>query len=190
MLCQHTGRFGISSKLQEVLCLLAPGYVFEEAEEILRELPGSSVSAKQIQRVSEPYGAALEEPIEKQVAEQSAGPLLKLNQKQEPVYVMVDGSMVYSREQGGREMKVGRLFAAPSRVQIQQNRGEVMQSLYVCHWGEHREFLQKWESYLAPYQNKIILADGAQWIGNRAEEYHTAAVQIVDFYHAVEKLGA
>ena len=41
--------FGISSRLQELLCLLAQGYVFEEAEEILLQLLGIDMSAKQIQ---------------------------------------------------------------------------------------------------------------------------------------------
>ena len=34
------------------------------------------------------------------------------------------------------------------------------------------------------------MADGAKWIWNWAEDYHGEAVQILDFYHAVEKLGA
>lgn len=52
VLCENTGRFAISSKLQEVLCLLAQGYVFEEAEEMLRELLGIAIDARQIQRES------------------------------------------------------------------------------------------------------------------------------------------
>lgn len=169
---------------------MAQGYVFEEAEEILSELLGLSISAKQIQRLSEHYGAALERQMEKQVNEEVPAPVLPLKQKEEAVYVMVDGSMVYSREEGWREMKVGRLFTASSRVAVQTGRNEVMQSLYVCHWGEHQAFLQKWEPYLEPYPNQIIIADGAKWIWNWAEDYHSGAVQILDFYHAVEKLGA
>ena len=56
VLCQNTGRFAISSKLQEVLCLLAQGYIFEEAEEMLGELLGIAIDARQIQRVSRQYG--------------------------------------------------------------------------------------------------------------------------------------
>ena len=49
--------------------------------------------------------------------------------------------------------------------------------------------LEKWEPYLQPYAKKIILADGAKWIWNWAEDYHPEAVQILDYYHAVGKLG-
>lgn len=60
-MCQHTGKFGISSKLQEIISLLGQGQVFEEAAEILTVLTGVIISAKQIQRVSEYYGDKLEE---------------------------------------------------------------------------------------------------------------------------------
>jgi hypothetical protein len=66
MLCEHTKCFGISSKLQEPICLVAQGYVFEQAEELLGELLGVELSAKQIQRVSEHSGEQLEEQTQEQ----------------------------------------------------------------------------------------------------------------------------
>lgn len=189
VLCQNTAHFAISSKLQEVLCLLAQGYVFEQAEEILTALLGIVIDARQIQRVSRHYGAAVEEQGWQQAAEEVPAPVLPLKSKQEAVYAMVDSSMLFSREEGWKEIKVGRLFNASSLVAVQEKRTEVRQSLYVCHFGECREFIQKWEPYVQPYQNKIIVADGAKWIWNWAEDYHPEAVQILDYYHAVEKLG-
>ena len=59
-LCQHTKKFGISPKLQEIACLLARSHVFEESEDLLSSLLGISISAKQIQRVSEHYGGQME----------------------------------------------------------------------------------------------------------------------------------
>ena len=81
MICQHTRHFGISPKLQEIICLLAQGYVFEEAEEILLELLGINMSAKQIQRVSEHYGQNLEEQILQQAEGKSTTPVLPLKQE-------------------------------------------------------------------------------------------------------------
>jgi hypothetical protein len=190
VLCQNTAVFAISSKLQEIMCLLAQSHVFEEAEEILTELLAIKISAKQIQRLSEHYGAVLEEQMQKQAAEEMSAPVLKLKDSREAVYIMVDNSMLFSREEGWKEIKVGRLFNASSRVAVQEKRTEVMQSLYVCHFGDSKDFIQKWEPYTQPYRHKIIIADGAKWIWNWAEDYHTRAVQILDYYHAVEKLGA
>jgi len=175
--------------LQELVCLLAQGYVFEEAEELLSELLGIEPSAKQIQRVSEHYGGQLEEQIQEQAEGTVAAPVLPLKDKEEVVYVMLDGSMIFTREKGWREIKVARLFKASSRVQIQKERVQVMQSLYVCHLGGHKKFLQKLEAYSELYRRKVFIADGAPWIWNWVEDCYPEAVQILDFYHAVEKLG-
>lgn len=188
MLCEHTQHFGISSKLQEIICLLAQGYVFQEAEELLAELLGIELSAKQIQRVSEHYGEQLEEQTLEQAAGKAEVPVLPLKSKEEVVYVMLDGSMVLSRK-GWKEMKVGRLFRASSQVQIQAHRREILHSLYVCHLGGHRKFLQKLEAYSEPYQRKVFVCDGAKWIWNWVGDCYPEAVQILDFYHALEKLA-
>lgn len=188
MLCEHTGCFGISPRLQELLCLLAQGYVFAEAEEMLRELLGLEISAKQIQRVSEHYGEQVEQQLQAQAAGNKDAPVLSLKAEQEPVYVMLDGSMVLTRK-GWKEIKVGRLFKSSSQVQIQAKRRTIAQSLYVCHLGGHQKFLQKLEAYAEPYPCKVVVADGAKWIWNWVEDCYPEAVQILDFYHALEKLG-
>jgi hypothetical protein len=170
--------------------MLGQAYVFEESEDILQQLLGISVSAKQIQRVSEHYGQALEDQQQHyQQDEKQEPPMLKLKAPQEPVYMMMDGSMVFSREDGWKEMKVGRLFNQSSCAAIQPNRHQITQSLYVCHLGDHKAFLDKWESYCEPYQHKICIADGAKWIWNWVEDCYPQAVQILDYFHAVEKLG-
>jgi hypothetical protein len=174
--------------LQEILCLLGQAYVFEESEDILAQLLGLTVSAKQIQRVSEHYGQALEE--QQYAADKQEAPVLKLKNPQEPVYLMVDGSMVFSREEGWKEMKVGRIFNQSSGTCVQPNRNVITQSLYVCHLGGHSGFLNKWESYTEPYKNKVCIADGAKWIWNWVEDCYPQAVQILDYFHALEKLGS
>ncbi len=168
---------------------MAQGSVFEQAEEMLLELLGLSISAKQIQRLSEHYGERLEEHLQEQVAGKAQAPVLPLKDKEEAVYVLLDGSMVFSREKGWTEMKVGRLFGAASRIQVQADREEVMHSLYVCHVGGHKKFLEKLEAYTDAYRRKVLICDGAKWIWNWVEDAYPEAVQILDFYHAVEKLG-
>lgn len=190
VLCQHTGRFAISSRLQELLCLLAQGYVFAEGEELLEQFLGIGLSAKQIQRVSEHYGQALEEQFNLQGQGKAAAPVLPVKTPQEVVYGMIDGSMIFTREQGWKEMKAGRLFKAGSCVAVQPQRNQVMQSLYVCHLGGHKKFLQKLEAYAEPYPRKVFVCDGAKWIWNWVEDCYPGAVQILDVYHALEKLGA
>jgi len=41
---------------------------------------------------------------------------------------------------------------------------------------------------LVDYDNKVIIGDGAKWIWNWADDNYPGALQILDFYHAKEKL--
>ena len=112
--------------------------MFEEGEQILKELLGLSISAKQIQRVSEHYGQQMEEQIASYKLHKQDAPVLPLKQPDEPVYSMLDGSMLFTRENGWTEIKVGRVFTKSSCVGIQDNRNRILQSQYVCHLGGHK----------------------------------------------------
>jgi hypothetical protein len=180
-------QFAISSKLQENMCLLAQSQVFDDAEELLFSTMGIQISAKQIQRVSECYGAEIESK-EQTLIKSDVG--LSVPKTEELTYIMPDGSMIYTREEGWKEIKVGRIFQQQDIVKIQEDRRQITRSLYVCHLGEHKEFLGKMEHYIERYRNKICVADGAKWIWNWADDTYPEMIQILDYYHAVEKLCA
>jgi hypothetical protein len=174
-----------------MMCLLAQDYVFEEGETLLKELLGIEMSAKQVQRVSEWTGKELEHQIQEYADPFSKlkAPVLKLSQPDEVVYAMFDGSMVFTREEGWKEIKVGRVFNESSSVGIQKNRRQIFQSQYVCHLGKHKDFLEKWESYIDEYPHKVFIADGAKWIWNHVCDAYPDSLQILDFFHAAEKIG-
>ena len=172
------------------MCLLGQSEVFEDGEQLLKKLLGIGISAKQIQRVSEHYGSVIEEEQATYVKDNKEVPVLPLKNKEEPVYMMFDGGMVFTRDgDGWKEMKVGRIFSSSSCVSVQPKRNQILQSFYVCHFGGHKEFLEKWKAYTEPYKNKVFIADGAVWIWNWVEDCYPDAVQILDFFHAVEKIG-
>lgn len=171
-----------------MICLLSQDRVFEEAEEMLENFLDISISGKQIQRVSEHYGGQLEESEKDYQQEKQAVPLV-CAQNAEAVYITLDGSMVYTREEEWKEMKLGRIYTESSRVRVQESRTAVMDSLYVCTFGNNKDFIKKFEPYIEPYKHKVFIADGAKWIWNWIDDFHSDSVQILDFYHAVEKLG-
>jgi hypothetical protein len=162
--------------------------VFEESEELLHSFLAIDISAKQIQRVSEHYGKKLEESEKDYQEAQQEIPIVS-QEKEVPVYVTIDGSMIYTREENWKEMKVGRIYSEKSRVCVQETRTEVTDSLYVCTLGNNTDFFRKFEPYVEPYKHKVFIADGAKWIWNWVEDFYGNSVQILDFYHAVEKLG-
>ena len=186
VMCHSTSKFVMSARIQEILCMLGQSVVFDEGSEILEELLSLKIPAKQIQRVSEYYGGCFA-PLIKANCE-AIIPQLK-SRGDDLVYVMVDGPMLCMRgDQRWREMKLARIFYKDQVVDIQENRKTIFASLYVSHLGGVDEFFPKLERHLTSYKNKVILGDGAQWIWNRAEDNYPGATQILDFYHAKEKL--
>lgn len=186
VLTEGTSKFGISKRVQEFMCLLGQSVVYEESSELFEELLGIEISGPQIQRVCCHYGKAIDSLINSNC--ESVIPRLEPRNKEDFVYVMMDGSMIYTREDKWRELKLGRVFPQSQIVQIQKNRRQVMRSIYVSHLGSVNDFFPKFEWHLVGYKNKVIIGDGAKWIWNWANDNFPGACQILDFYHAKEKL--
>ncbi|PHN00547.1 hypothetical protein CRP01_41665 [Flavilitoribacter nigricans DSM 23189 = NBRC 102662] len=185
-LSKGTLKFGISERMRGLLCLLGQSVVYEEASELFATMLGIDICTPQIQRVCTYYGKAID-PLVKADCE-AVIPRLESGKGQDKMYVMVDGSMVYTRDQGWRELKLGRLFHDSQVVNIQAHRREVLESVYVSHLGSVEEFFPKFERHLVGYTDKVIIGDGAKWIWNWADDNYPGATQILDFYHAKEKL--
>ena len=186
MLCERPNNFSISPKLQEHLCFLGQGEVFEMGEQLLKMFLGINMSGKQIQRVSELYGSLLEAKELTSITNEDG-----LNRPKESnlTYVMVDGSMIYTREEEWKEIKVGRVFENTSRVK-KEKRTSLSDSLYVSHLGTHTDFISKLNNKIEHYTTKICIADGAKWIWNWASDSYPDMIQILDLFHALEKLSA
>lgn len=168
------------------MCLIGQSVVFEEGVQILEETMGVNISAPQIQRVCEYYGGAMDGLI----AANCGAVIPELEEKEETdtTYVMLDGSMLFTREDKWRELKLGRIFHSSQVIDIQQGRKEVLESIFVSHLGGVDEFFPKFERFLVPYKSKVVLGDGAPWIWRWVEDNYPGATQILDFYHAREKL--
>ncbi len=78
---------------------------------------------------------------------------------------MVDGSTLFTREQGWKEMKLARFSNERQNVDIQRNRKEIVESIYVSHLGPKDKFFTKLERHLSLVKNlKIFVCDGAKYI--------------------------
>lgn len=174
--------FQMSPYLQESVCLVAQSVVFAEGSLLLDKLAGVAVSAKQIERVAHHYGQQLEEA--------------SLDERQDCVaqldsrlhYGMMDGGMVLTRQEGWKELKLGRVFAAEAILPENHHRKFVRDSRYVAHLGECEPFLDKLSLLTDPLPNMVWIADGARWIWRWVEQQYPQAVQILDYFHAKEKL--
>jgi ribosomal protein L27 len=98
--------------------------VFEDGKELFTKRMGVKVSGMQIQRVSECYGEHIEAVHQLYI---EGGNIA--DTKNDTVYMMADGCMVFTREEEGwKEMKVGRVFVAKDNVQVQEKRNEIVKS--------------------------------------------------------------
>jgi len=95
--------------------------------------------------------------------------------------------MLLTREEKWKEIKLGRIFKSSDNMAI-KNRGIIRESVYVSHLGSHTEFLEKLERQTCNLTNISVVADGAPWIWKYYDDYRPDATQILDYYHAVEKL--
>lgn len=160
---------------------LGQSEIFSKSEKLLHRLCGIKQSDKQIENLCHHYGEILEaEYIEEEevIVEKDA----------DLHYAMVDGSYIMSREDSWVETKLGRVFASESNVSISEKRNTIVASEYVGHIGSHTDFCQKMDVILERYTNLVFIADGAKWIWKWVGDYYPSAVQILDFFHAFEKI--
>lgn len=179
--------FHISPCLQEHICRLGSKLVFAEASEEFWQFLELDISDKQIERVCHCYGEKIDEIDWNNAYSDSVQ--MKINhQNKEPVYAMVDGSMLLTREDSWKEIKVGRLFGGNSIIGISKNRTLLANSVYTAHLGTASDFWEKFSAEIPPSENLVFINDGAKWIWNYIEERYPNSIQILDFYHCKEHI--
>ena len=95
--------------MQEKMVYAGQTDSYNQCNEILSTFLLTDVSVTQTQRVLNTYGNLLEEERTKPVYEQ---PPKERIAHTEVVYAQVDGGMIFTREDGWSEVKVGRIFKA------------------------------------------------------------------------------
>lgn len=158
---------------------------YENSSEVLEKLSGVQVGSSQIHRLTDSYGKALEESVNE------VRTLTPLKQK-EVLYAQADGSMLLTREDGWKEVKLGRFFKSGDCIHAGSKQGWISNSQYVAHLGSSKDFTKIMDNIIESYgklNNRLIfISDGAPWIKNWIEDAFPNAVSILDYYHACEHL--
>lgn len=163
--------------------------VYEEGSEQLLRSNLLTISAKQIERVTNAYGL-LSEQYSSEETEQLLSTTYPLasSETTNPLYCMLDGSMVLTRESSWKEVKLCRFFSEEDRIALSPSRTQVRSSTYVGHLGSINGFFEKLEGMSSHLEKAVFIADGAKWIWNWVNAHYPNSVQILDFYHSKEKL--
>lgn len=101
--------------------------------------------------------------------------------------------MVLTRPQpqgpgGWQEIKLAPLFNADDVLAI-KSRTTIGHSDYVAYLGDHPVFTERVAAGIGAKRRLIALGDGARWIWEFWSEHYPDAVQILDLYHVLEKVG-
>ncbi len=135
-----SGQFSISSFMRQQMCYLGQQQVFEEAADSFLRLTGVDISASQIERVCHYYGDRLEKEQQQAIKNGCSAPGYADNKT---YYAMVDGSMLLTREEKWKEIKLARLFDRKDHTDVSKGRHYITQSTYVAHLGNYRDFFKK-----------------------------------------------
>lgn len=181
VLCCTPLGFKMTPYWQDQCVYMGQQEVFEQGSVTLEKLTGHYVSAKQIERMSHAYGELMEGKV-------AAVKSDLIRSEGCPTYGMMDGSMIFTREDDWKEMKLARVFAEHSLLPENEHRNFIRESVYVAHLGGKKPFLDKVEKAIDNLDKMIWIADGARWIWNWLDDFYPHHHQILDFYHASEKL--
>lgn len=158
---------------------------YEKSSDVLKEMLQLEVSETQIYRVTDFYGEAVDATVNEDLV---LAPL----KEAEVLYAEVDGSMIRTREEGGSEVKVGRLFTSSDCLHPEGKPGSIRHSQYTAHLGGHKNFTKMMDALLDKQghlgKRLVFISDGAIWIKNWIDDAFPQAVCILDYYHACEHL--
>jgi len=178
--------FQMSPYLQELVSFTGQNHVYQEASEQLAKSNLLSINAKQVERITNAYGL-LSESYSTEIQENRLKEKYAINDNS-PLYCMMDGSMIQTREDDWKEVKLCRLFSERDELQLSEGRKELRDSEYIGHIGGVGGFFKKLDGMADHLQNAVFIADGAKWIWNFVKDHYPDSTQILDFFHSKEKL--
>ena len=158
---------------------------YERSNEILRQFINVEVSVSQVYLVTDCYGRQAEQEV-------NVSRALEPVKKDEVLYVQADGSMILTRDEGWKEVKVGRMFTSGACIDPNGKSGWIRHSQYVAHLGTSRCFTQQMDGLIESYgrlgNRLVFVSDGGTWIKNWIEDAFPEAISILDYYHVCEHL--
>lgn len=173
--------------LQELLIYCGQLECYDKCPELVEKTTGVKIGHTQVHRVCDFYGKAVEPTI---AETRTLAPL----QSTEVLYAELDGSMLLTRDDGWKEVKVGRVFKSGDCVSPNEESAWIRHSQYLASMDNSKMFSSKMEGLIESYgslkQRLVFINDGAVWINQWIEDAFPDAISILDYWHALEYLYA
>jgi hypothetical protein len=176
---------------QEAASLTCSSLPFGEGRELLSRLTGLEVSESHLQRLSEGHGERLEQELSAERAGLFEGRLECLPEdRPDRLYVTLDATKTLFRD-AWHETRVGAIYAGEPD---EEGRDEAGRTTYVtgvqesvADFGQRLYQEAQWRG-MQRAGEVVVVGDGAPWIWNLAAEHFPDRIEILDFYHAAERL--
>jgi hypothetical protein len=176
---------------------------YREAAELLDELTGLAVAPETIRRECVRVGTAIRaaEQLAIQQTQRTREAAAPLEPAPGLLVLEADGAMIQFTD-GWHEVKIGMVagwdggrLVAPSYVAARETAAAFGPRLATEAARRGALEVERYEGSvtrrgLAILRPTLILADGAVWIWNLADEYIDQRIEVSDFYHAAEHLAA
>lgn len=194
---------GFSHDLSKQMVWLSGLLPYEQCEQVMERIGERYVSDSSIWRQNQVYGTRLQAEVEHQRHQVSVEriqlPAARHDHNQRKA-VSMDGGMVNIRGEGWRELKVGAVFDVQTRLERNPQTQELAEMAhgvnvnYTAVLGSKATFKPAlWalavQHDLPTARHRSVVADGALWIWDVAEDVCPDGTQVVDWFHAVEHLN-
>jgi len=197
-----------SPGVRRMMAVVGSDTSFEQGREQLALLAGIDVTTKAVERQAEAIGEDIAQ-MEKLRAVRALQ--LELPEVLSPavpiLYIEMDGTqvpMVRTELEGRagriegkpartREVKIGAVFTQTSTDEEGRPMRDTDSTSYTAaienaaQFG-FRMYTEAWERGWSRAEKKVIIADGADWIWNIADQHLPGAIQIVDIFHSRQHL--
>lgn len=177
---------------------------YEQCQQVFGFIGECSIPSSSIWRQTQYYGEQLQEFVECQREQVSVERIVipdAIHDHGERKAVSIDGGMVNIRGQGWRELKVGAVFELETRQERNPQTKQMDEMIhgvdvhYTAVLGNREQFTPALWALAVKHdvptaKQRAVVGDGAIWIWNVAEDVCPDGRQIVDWYHATQKLSS
>lgn len=183
-----------SPAVRELTCLANAEVSFAKGSHFLDRMSGIRLHKEEGRRIAEELGRELERQTVEEV--ENAFEPNKPSPRENPeharrLYVSPDGTTVPTVH-GWKEVKVGAVFTATvprAGEDPERERTRYVGLLGTAELFYRRLYVEMQKQGLTDDTEVVVIGDGAHWIWNEAElGFPKNRVEIIDFYHAAEKL--
>jgi len=192
-----------SSELARRMVWLSTLLPYEQCEAVFEVIGEIIIDGSSIWRQTQKHGKRIQAYVEQQQQQVSVERVVLPDARHDHddrKAISMDGGMVNIRDDGWRELKVGAVFDVESRLERNPQTGELAPMAhgvnvnYTAVLGSKDVFIPAlWalaiKHQLPTARDCSVVADGALWIWNVAEDVCPNGRQVVDWFHAVEHLS-